>query len=77
MAKPGKSVIRLSTPKSASLRISAGSLTVHTGHVQTLALGFFQTLGGAERPVQRQILTAVVLRDLQRVEPGVFGDQSA
>src|SRR5690606_41470377 len=29
-ARPGKSVIRLSTPKSARRRISAGSFTVHT-----------------------------------------------
>ncbi|MNR63013.1 hypothetical protein D3C85_1851810 [compost metagenome] len=45
--------------------------------MQPLTLGFEQALRGAQCPVQCQQFTAVVLRDFQWVEPGVFGDQPA
>jgi len=46
-------------------------------HMQALTLRFLQAFRRTQRPVQRQNLAAVALRDLQRVEPGVLGDQTA
>lgn len=46
-------------------------------HMQPLTLRLLQTFRRAQCPVQRENLTAIAGRDLQRVEPSVFGHQSA
>ncbi|MNG21903.1 hypothetical protein D3C84_1063250 [compost metagenome] len=45
--------------------------------MQPLALRLLQAFRRTQGPVQRQDLAAVALRDLQWVEPGVFGHQAA
>src|SRR5690606_8133231 len=45
-------------------------------YVQTLCLGLGDALGCAQRPLQRQQLAVVLPGYLERIEPGVFGNQA-
>ena len=45
--------------------------------MQPLTLRLLQAFRRAQGPVQRKKLAAIALRNLQRVEPGVFGYQAS